>query len=87
MTLDMLNYEMRYLVRKYFTKIYYIKFLNYSANQSGPQRPQYLTLLHVRLPPGFTPNSSVLRPKQVHSAVYENGMLSYRFLTPSLWSC
>ncbi|XP_045533770.1 nuclear pore complex protein Nup154 [Papilio machaon] len=45
------------------------------ANQSGPQRPQYLTLLHVRLPPGFTPNSSVLRPKQVHSAVYENGSL------------
>ncbi|XP_068630123.1 nuclear pore complex protein Nup154 [Battus philenor] len=45
------------------------------ANHSGPQRPQYLTLLHVRLPPGFTPNSSVLRPKQVHSAVYENGSL------------
>ncbi|XP_013146024.1 PREDICTED: nuclear pore complex protein Nup155 [Papilio polytes] len=45
------------------------------ANQSGPQRPQYLTLLHVRLPPGFTSNSSVLRPKQVHSAVYENGSL------------
>ncbi|KAL0842019.1 hypothetical protein ABMA28_014235 [Loxostege sticticalis] len=45
------------------------------ANQGGPQRPQYLTLLHVRLPPGFTPNASVLRPKQVHSAVYENGSL------------
>ncbi|CAK1581968.1 unnamed protein product [Parnassius mnemosyne] len=44
-------------------------------NQSGQQRPQYLSLLHVRLPPGFTPNSSVLRPKQVHSAVYENGTL------------
>ncbi|KAJ0180486.1 hypothetical protein K1T71_003890 [Dendrolimus kikuchii] len=45
------------------------------VNQSGPLRPQYLTLLHVRLPPGFTPNSSVLKPKQVHSAVYENGTL------------
>ncbi|KAL4703015.1 hypothetical protein ACJJTC_010001 [Scirpophaga incertulas] len=45
------------------------------ASQGGPQRPVYLTLLHVRLPPGFTPNSSVLRPKQVHSAVYENGSL------------
>ncbi|XP_045785150.1 nuclear pore complex protein Nup154 [Maniola jurtina] len=44
------------------------------ANQSG-QRPQYLTLLHVRLPPGFTPNASVLKPKQVHSAVYDNGTL------------
>ncbi|KOB76758.1 Uncharacterized protein OBRU01_03818, partial [Operophtera brumata] len=27
------------------------------------------------LPPGFTPNSAVLKPKQVHSAVYENGSL------------
>ncbi|XP_041977071.1 nuclear pore complex protein Nup154 [Aricia agestis] len=45
------------------------------VNQGGPQRPQYLTLLHVRLPPGFTPNSSVLKPKQVHSAAYENGSL------------
>ncbi|CAH0604650.1 unnamed protein product [Chrysodeixis includens] len=44
-------------------------------NQHSPQRPHYLTLLHVRLPPGFTPNSSVLKPKQVHSAVYENGSL------------
>ncbi|KAI8435063.1 hypothetical protein MSG28_003473 [Choristoneura fumiferana] len=40
-----------------------------------PIRPQYLALLHVRLPPGFTPNASVLKPKQVHSAVYENGTL------------
>ncbi|XP_026495219.2 nuclear pore complex protein Nup155 [Vanessa tameamea] len=45
------------------------------SNQGGPQRPQYLTLLHVRLPPGFTPNASVLKPKQVHSAVYDNGTL------------
>ncbi|XP_060810852.1 nuclear pore complex protein Nup154 [Amyelois transitella] len=45
------------------------------ASQGGSQRPQYLTLLHVRLPPGFTPNASVLKPKQVHSAVYENGTL------------
>ncbi|XP_053623527.1 nuclear pore complex protein Nup154 [Plodia interpunctella] len=45
------------------------------ASQGGSQRPQYLTLLHVRLPPGFTPNASVLKPKQVHSAVYDNGTL------------
>ncbi|XP_048479675.1 nuclear pore complex protein Nup154 [Plutella xylostella] len=46
------------------------------ANPGGPSnRPQYLNLLHVRLPPGFTPNASVLKPKQVHSAVYENGTL------------
>lgn len=46
----------------------------FSASQGAFQRPQYLTLLHVRLPPGFTSNASVLKPKQVHSAVYENGM-------------
>ena len=45
----------------------------FSANPGGSQRPQYLSLLHVRLPPGFTPNASVLKPKQVHSAVYDNG--------------
>ncbi|XP_063620313.1 nuclear pore complex protein Nup154 [Cydia splendana] len=45
------------------------------AGPGGPSRPQYLTLMHVRLPPGFTPNASVLKPKQVHSAVYENGTL------------
>ncbi|XP_073944058.1 nuclear pore complex protein Nup154 [Choristoneura fumiferana] len=45
------------------------------ASQGRPIRPQYLALLHVRLPPGFTPNASVLKPKQVHSAVYENGTL------------
>ncbi|KAI8435062.1 hypothetical protein MSG28_003473 [Choristoneura fumiferana] len=46
-----------------------------NASQGRPIRPQYLALLHVRLPPGFTPNASVLKPKQVHSAVYENGTL------------
>ncbi|XP_026329328.1 nuclear pore complex protein Nup154 [Hyposmocoma kahamanoa] len=45
------------------------------ANPGALQRPQYLTLLHVRLPPGFTSNASVLKPKQVHSAVYENDSL------------
>ncbi|XP_038215888.1 nuclear pore complex protein Nup154 [Zerene cesonia] len=44
-------------------------------NQGGPARPQDLILLHVRLPPGFTPNASVLKPKQVHNAVYDNGTL------------
>ncbi|XP_072943957.1 nuclear pore complex protein Nup154 [Epargyreus clarus] len=46
-----------------------------TESQDRPTRPQYLTLLHVRLPPGFTPNASVLKPKQVHSAVYDNGTL------------
>lgn len=58
-----------------FDVTFLIDFYYCSASQGGPLRPQYLTLLHVRLPPGFTPNSSVLKPKQVHSAIYENGML------------
>ncbi|XP_045519163.1 nuclear pore complex protein Nup154 [Pieris brassicae] len=45
------------------------------VNQGGPARPQDLILLHVRFPPGFTPNASVLKPKQVHNAVYDNGTL------------
>lgn len=52
-----------------------ITYIVSSASQGAFQRPQYLTLLHVRLPPGFTPNSSVLKPKQVHNAVYDNGRL------------
>lgn len=38
-------------------------------------RPQNLYLLHVRLPPGYTPNASVGKPKQVHSAFYNNGTM------------
>ncbi|CAK1552084.1 unnamed protein product [Leptosia nina] len=45
------------------------------VNQGGSARPQDLILLHVRLPPGFTPNASVLKPRQVHNAVYDNGTL------------
>lgn len=40
-----------------------------------PQRPQGLYLLHVRLPPGYTPNTTVGKPKQVHSAFYSQGSL------------
>ncbi|XP_065080595.1 nuclear pore complex protein Nup154 [Ochlerotatus camptorhynchus] len=39
------------------------------------QRPQGLYLLHVRLPPGYTPNTTVGKPKQVHSAFYSQGSL------------
>ncbi|XP_055543878.1 nuclear pore complex protein Nup154 [Wyeomyia smithii] len=39
------------------------------------QRPQGLYLLHVRLPPGYTPNTTVGKPKQVHSAFFSQGCL------------
>ena len=38
-------------------------------------KPQHLYLLHVRLPPGYTPNTNVGKPKQVHSAYYNSGSL------------
>ncbi|XP_059616313.1 nuclear pore complex protein Nup154 [Phlebotomus argentipes] len=38
-------------------------------------RPQGLYLLHVRLPPGYTPNTQVGKPRQVHSAFYHRGSL------------
>lgn len=44
-------------------------------SNTGPtaQRPWCLTLLHVRLPPGFAANAPTMRPKQVHIATYSNG--------------
>ncbi|XP_073824814.1 nuclear pore complex protein Nup154 [Musca autumnalis] len=39
------------------------------------QRQQGLYLLHVRLPPGYTPNTTINKPKQVHSAHYNEGTL------------
>ncbi|XP_042856337.1 nuclear pore complex protein Nup155-like [Penaeus japonicus] len=38
-----------------------------------PQRPSQLTLLHVRLPPGFAANATVYRPTKVHKALYSHG--------------
>ncbi|XP_055712815.1 nuclear pore complex protein Nup154-like isoform X2 [Phlebotomus papatasi] len=38
-------------------------------------KPQGLYLLHIRLPPGYTPNTQVGKPRQVHSAFYHHGSL------------
>lgn len=38
-------------------------------------RPYTLTLLHIRLPPGFSANSSPVRPSYVHIAHYRKGCL------------
>lgn len=39
------------------------------------QKAQGLYLLHVRLPPGYTPIATVGKPKSVHTAFYNNGTL------------
>lgn len=38
-------------------------------------RPQGLYLLHVRLPPGYTPNATVGKPKRVTCAYYSEGTI------------
>lgn len=38
-------------------------------------KPQGLYLLHVRLPPGYTPNATIGKPKLIHSAFHSNGTL------------
>ncbi|XP_053557191.1 nuclear pore complex protein Nup155 [Bombina bombina] len=38
-------------------------------------RPCMLSLVHVRLPPGFSASSNVEKPSKVHKALYKNGVL------------
>ncbi|NWU89366.1 NU155 protein, partial [Upupa epops] len=38
-------------------------------------RPSMLTLVHVRLPPGFSASSNVEKPAKVHRALYSKGIL------------
>uniref|UniRef100_A0A8B9BMU9 Nuclear pore complex protein Nup155 n=1 Tax=Anser brachyrhynchus TaxID=132585 RepID=A0A8B9BMU9_9AVES len=38
-------------------------------------RPSMLTLVHVRLPPGFSASSNVEKPSKVHRALYSKGVL------------
>ncbi|KAF1434426.1 hypothetical protein FQV22_0004963, partial [Spheniscus magellanicus] len=38
-------------------------------------RPSMLTLVHVRLPPGFSASSNVEKPSKVHKAIYSKGVL------------
>lgn len=39
------------------------------------EAPKGLYLLHVRLPPGYTPNATTNKPKQVHAAHYTEGTM------------
>ncbi|XP_058446271.1 nuclear pore complex protein Nup154 [Malaya genurostris] len=68
-------------VRFYFSTVPVLYGIQQQQQQQQPgtptfeQRPQGLYLLHVRLPPGYTPNTTVGKPKQVHSAFYSQGSL------------
>lgn len=49
------------------------------------QRPSQLTLLHVRLPPGFAANATVYRPTKVHKALYSHGVLILKISCRCSW--
>ncbi|XP_037120775.1 nuclear pore complex protein Nup155 [Syngnathus acus] len=40
-----------------------------------PARPSLLSLVHVRLPPGFSASSTVQKPAKVHKALHSKGIL------------
>lgn len=66
-------------VRLYFSTIPYIdntapQHNTYPGTElSDTAQPENLYLLHVRLPPGYTANATVGKPKQVHSALACSG--------------
>ncbi|KAL7738924.1 hypothetical protein ACLKA6_016926 [Drosophila palustris] len=43
--------------------------------QTESETPKGLFLLHVRLPPGYTPNATTNKPKQVHAAHHSEGTM------------
>lgn len=51
--------------------------LYFTTTPNGEEaRPSLLALVHVRLPPGFSPSSAALRPSpSVHQAFYNKGDL------------
>ena len=51
--------------------------LYFTTNPFGTakDRPSMLTLVHVRLPPGFLTSAAPQRPNNVHMAYYKQGIL------------
>ncbi|KAH8377789.1 hypothetical protein KR093_007134, partial [Drosophila rubida] len=46
-----------------------------SSMQMDSETSKGIFLLHVRLPPGYTPNATTNKPKQVHAAHYSEGTM------------
>ncbi|KAJ6646130.1 Nuclear pore complex protein [Pseudolycoriella hygida] len=61
-------------VRLYFSTIPLVQQQN-SNQPNEAAKPQGLYLLHVRLPPGYTPNATIGKPKLIHAAFHSNGTL------------
>lgn len=58
-------------VRLYFTT-------NPFGNNKG--RPCMLTLVHVRLPPGFSASTTVHKPQNVHMAYHKKGIVIMKYI-------
>lgn len=60
-------------VRIYMSTCYDQQFNNNSGNlEQANSRPKGLYIIHVRLPPGYTPNTTFMNtPKQIHSVFYD----------------
>lgn len=58
-------------VRLYFSTA---PFAPLNARQSTA-RPSFLSLVHVRMPPGFSASSSLQKPTKVHKAIHNKGVL------------
>lgn len=58
-------------VRLYFTTAPFAPALQ----KHLPVRPSLLSLVHVRLPPGFSASSTLQKPSKVHKALYNKGVL------------
>lgn len=58
-------------VRLYFTTAPFAPALQ----KHLPSRPSLLSLVHVRLPPGFSASSTLQKPSKVHKALHSKGVL------------
>lgn len=64
-------------VRLYFSTVSVLDPIGSTTLTNAPagieQQPNNLYLLHVRLPPGYTANATVGKPKMVHSSYHSSG--------------
>lgn len=64
-------------VRLYFSTVSVLEPVSNTAMANvptgGEQQPNNLYLLHVRLPPGYTANATIGKPKMVHSSFHSSG--------------
>lgn len=54
---------------------FYFTTTDYSGSLQSTCKPRMLRLIHVRLPPGYTIQSTQGRPSNVHAAFYKRGVL------------